>query len=47
MIFVYMLFFADRGERVVTQGLLVGAVTLVITFLLLLITLFDHPYGDA
>ena len=27
VIFVYMLFFADRGERAVTQGLLMGAVT--------------------
>jgi hypothetical protein len=47
VIFTYMLFFADRAERVVTQGMLMGSVTVVIAFLLLLLTFFDHPHGDG
>jgi hypothetical protein len=47
VIFVYMLFFADRGERAITQGLLMGSVSLVITLLLLLLVFFDHPHGDG
>lgn len=47
MIFVYMLFFADRAERAVTQGLLMGSVTVVITFSLLLLMFFNRPYGDG
>ena len=45
VIFVYTLFFADRAERAVTQGLLMGSVTVVITLLMLLLTFFDHPHG--
>ena len=45
VIFVYMLFFADRGERAATQGVLMGSVTVVITLLLLLLVFFDHPHG--
>jgi hypothetical protein len=44
---VYVLFFADRAERAVTQGLLMGSVTVVITLLLLLLVFFDHPHGDG
>ncbi len=47
VIFVYMLFFADSAERVFTQGLLMGSVTIVITLLLLLLRFFDHPHGDG
>jgi amino acid transporter len=47
LIFVYVLFFADRAERAVTQGLLMGSVTVVITLLLLLLVFFDHPHGDG
>jgi hypothetical protein len=46
IIFVYVLFFADSAEGVVTQGLLMGSVTIVITLLLLLLGFFDHPHGD-
>ena len=46
VIFVYVLFFADSSEGVVTQGLLMGSVTVVITLLLLLLAFFDHPHGD-
>ena len=47
VIFVYMLFFADSGERAKTQALLMGSVTMVIALLLLLLVFFDHPHGDG
>ena len=43
VIFVYMLFFADRGERAVTQGLLMGAVTSVVVMMLLLLARPRQP----
>ena len=42
-----MLFFADPAEGPVTQGMLMGSVTVVITLLLLLLVFFDHPHGDG
>jgi hypothetical protein len=45
MIFVYLLFFADPHERAVTQALLMGSITVVITLLMLLLGFFDHPHG--
>ena len=47
VIFVYMLFFADRSERAVTQAVLMGSVTVVITLLMLLLFFFDNPHGDG
>ncbi len=47
VIFVYTLFFADRAERAVTQGLLMGSVTVVITLLMFLLLFFDHPHGGG
>ena len=47
VIFVFMLFFADRAERAATQGLLMASVTVVISFSLLLLTFFNNPYGDG
>jgi hypothetical protein len=47
VIFAYMLFFADRAEGAVTQGMLMGSVTVVITLLMLLLTFFDHPHGHG
>lgn len=47
VIFVYMLFFADSGERAVTQALLMGSVTAVICLLLMLLVFFNHPHGDG
>jgi hypothetical protein len=47
VIFVYMLFFADSGEGAVTQGVLMGSVTVVISLLLLLLVFFDHPHGGG
>jgi len=47
VIFTYMLFFADRAEGAVTQGMLMGSVTVVICLLLLLLRFFDHPHGEG
>ena len=44
VIFAYMLFFADRGERKVVQGVLMGSVMAVITALLLLLYALDNPF---
>jgi hypothetical protein len=44
VIFVYMLFFADKGEGAVTQGLLMGSVVVVIVGLFLLLQFLDNPY---
>jgi hypothetical protein len=45
VIVVYMLFFADSGERAVVQALLMGSVvTTIVALLLLLLRFFDHPY---
>ena len=47
VIFVYMLFFADRAEGAVTQAVLMGSVTVVITLLLLILVFFNHPHGGG
>lgn len=47
VIFAYMLFFADSGERALTQALLMGSVTAVICLLLMLLVFFNHPHGDG
>jgi hypothetical protein len=47
VIFTYMLFFADRGEGAVTQGVLMGSVTVVFSLLLLLVVFFEHPHGSG
>jgi hypothetical protein len=47
VIFVYTLFFADRGERAVVQGLLMGSVVAVISTLLLLLYTLDHPFDPG
>jgi succinate dehydrogenase/fumarate reductase cytochrome b subunit len=44
VIFVYMLFFADRGERALTQAVLMGSVTVVIVLMLLLLAFLDNPF---
>ena len=44
VIFVYMLFFADRGERAVVQALLMGSVVSVIVTLLILLQFLDNPF---
>jgi quinol-cytochrome oxidoreductase complex cytochrome b subunit len=47
IIFLFMLFFADRGEGAATQGVLMGSVAATITILLLLIVFFDNPYNGG
>jgi hypothetical protein len=47
VVFAYMLFFADSGERAVTQGLLMGAVTSVIVTMLLLLSFLDSPFQSG
>ena len=47
LIFVFMLFFADSGERAVVQGLLIGAVVAVITAMLLLLNFLNDPFHDG
>jgi hypothetical protein len=47
VIFVFMLFFADRGERAITQALLMGAVVSVIVAMLLLIRFLDSPFHEG
>jgi len=47
VIFVYMLFFADRAEGTATQAVLMGSVTIVITLLLMLLAFFNHPHGGG
>jgi hypothetical protein len=44
VIFVFMLFFADRGERAVVQGLLIGSVVSVMAALMLLLKTLDEPF---
>jgi amino acid transporter len=46
-IFVFMLFFADSGERAVTQALMMGSVIAVITATLLLIRFLDDPFRNG
>jgi hypothetical protein len=43
LIFVFMLFFADSGERAIVQALLIGVVVGVITAMLLLLDFLNHP----
>jgi hypothetical protein len=47
IIFAFMLFFADRGERARAQAMLIGSVTAVIALMLLLIQFLDDPYRDG
>ena len=47
VIFVFMLFFADSGERAVVQGMLIGSVVSVITVLLLLLNGLNSPFHDG
>jgi hypothetical protein len=44
VIFAFMLFFADRGERAVSQAMLIGSATAVVVTTLLAIYALDNPY---
>jgi hypothetical protein len=47
LIFVFMLFFADSGERAVVQALLIGSVTAIMVTTLLLINALDNPFHEG
>jgi hypothetical protein len=47
VVFVYMLFFADPSEGAVSQAMLMGAVTAVLTVLLLLLVTLNRPYQSG
>jgi hypothetical protein len=47
LIFVFMLFFADSGERAPVQALLIGVVVAVITAMLLLLNFLNHPVHEG
>jgi ABC-type multidrug transport system fused ATPase/permease subunit len=47
VIFVFMLFFADRGERAVVQAMLIGSVVAVLAALMLLLRGLDQPFHDG
>ncbi len=47
LIFVFMLFFADSGERAVVQALLMGTVVSVITAMLLLLNSLNNPFHNG
>ena len=47
VIFAYMLLFADRGERVVVQSMLIGSVISVMTALMLLLAALDRPFHNG
>ena len=47
LIVVYMLFFADSGERAVTQALLMGTVVAVVVSTLLLLQFLNDPFHEA
>jgi sugar phosphate permease len=44
VIFIFVLFFADSGERAVVQALIMGSVVSVIVAMLLLLRLLDNPF---
>lgn len=47
VLFVYMLFFADSGERAVVQGLQIGSVVLLLGATLLLIRFLNDPFQEG
>jgi hypothetical protein len=47
VVFAYMLFFADSGERAGSQAMLMGSATTVIVLTLTAINALDNPHRDA
>ena len=47
VILAYMMFFADRAERAVTQAMLIGSVVSVLTALMLLLHGLDSPFHEG
>ena len=44
VIFIYMLFFADSGERAIVQAVLMGSVVSVIVSMLILLQFLNNPF---
>ena len=44
ILFVFMLFFADSGERVVVQATMMGGVAILVSSMMLLLGFLDDPY---
>jgi hypothetical protein len=44
---VFILSFADSGERLLVQGLMVGAVTALFVSSMLLVVFLDHPHENT
>ena len=47
VIFVFVLFFADSGERAIVQSVLMGSVAVVIAATMLLLWFLDNPYQEG
>jgi hypothetical protein len=47
VVFVFMLFFADRGEGALTQAVLMGSVATVVASMLLLILFLNNPFHEG
>jgi hypothetical protein len=47
LIFVFMLFFADSGERAVVQGMLIGSVVSVLAATMLLLGALNDPFRSG
>jgi ABC-type multidrug transport system fused ATPase/permease subunit len=47
LIMLYMLFFADSGERAIVQAMMMGTVTAVLTSMMLLLNLLDNPFHEG
>ena len=47
LIFIFMLFFADSGERAVVQALMMGTVVTVMVLMLLIIGFLNSPYHSG
>ena len=46
-LFGFMLFFADSGERVLVQGMMIGGVAVLVSSLLVLLWFLDNPYHGS
>jgi len=47
LIFVFVLFFADSGERAVVQALLMGTVVSTLAMMMLLLYALDNPFHSG
>ena len=47
LIIAYMCFFTDRGERMIVQAMMMGAITAMVVAGLLVVRFLDRPYEDA